>query len=92
MPGIYFIEIIVTMCQQLGMDDDVKYACLVAPEHHRLTDENVTIEVIRRIQYWVLVQQARSIFHNSFYTQDINLLAVEISGVPMLSVAQDLPM
>ena len=46
LPAEYlFIEIIVTMCQQFEMGDDAKYACLVAPENHRLTDENATIEL-----------------------------------------------
>ena len=33
------------MCRQFDMGDDAKYACLVAPENHRLTDENATIEL-----------------------------------------------
>ena len=43
--GMYFIEIIVTMCQRLSMDTDIKKLCLVDPKHHRFTHENATIDV-----------------------------------------------
>jgi hypothetical protein len=43
-PGKYFIEIIVTICQQLNMDVNVTRLCLVDPVHHRLTQENATID------------------------------------------------
>lgn len=43
-PGKYFIEIIVTICQQLDMDVDVTSLCMVDPSHHRLTQENATID------------------------------------------------
>ena len=44
--GTYFIEIIVTMCQKLNMDDDVKNICLVNPAEHRITQEAATIRAV----------------------------------------------
>lgn len=41
--GPYFIEIIVTMCQKLTIDTDIKEVCLVDPKHHRLTHKNATL-------------------------------------------------
>ncbi|KAL3785074.1 hypothetical protein HJC23_001452 [Cyclotella cryptica] len=43
-PGQYFIEIIVTMCTQLDVDVDPTNICMVDPVHHRLTQENATID------------------------------------------------
>ena len=44
--GIYFIEIIVTMCQRLTMDMDLINLCLVDPTQHRLTHANATIDAV----------------------------------------------
>lgn len=43
-PGRYFIEIIVSICQKLDMDTDVKGICLVDPVEHRITAYNATID------------------------------------------------
>ena len=43
-PGKYYIEIIVTMCQRLGMDTDATNVCLVDPVSHRLTSKGAAIE------------------------------------------------
>ena len=44
--GTYFIEIIVTMCQKLNMDDDVRNICLINPAQHRITQEAATIHAV----------------------------------------------
>lgn len=42
--GTYYIEIIVTMCQQIGMDTDATNVCLVDPAYHRITLDGATID------------------------------------------------
>ena len=44
--GRYFIEIIVTMCNKLGHDTDIKPICLEDSTRHRLTHKNASIDVM----------------------------------------------
>lgn len=45
-PGLYYIEIIVTMCKELEYDTNFKHFCMEDPNHHRLTSKDATIDTI----------------------------------------------
>ena len=45
-PGEYFIEIILTMCNELDLNSNAKNICLIHPAHHRLTHDNATIDAV----------------------------------------------
>eukprot|EP00978_Attheya_sp_CCMP212_P010008 scaffold23973_cov58-Attheya_sp.AAC.7 len=72
-PGQYYIEVIITMCVKLSNNTDVQPICLEDPVHHRLTDDDASVNVTSVRNSHLDQSIAKSIigyWHNKFEKYD----------------------